>query len=530
MSPYQKMFFVPSPQHSALQRDLWVSGLDLVEALGSVNAPMGDRVIGDGGGTMHLVVLGGGAGGYVAAIRAAQLGAQVSLVEKDRIGGTCLHWGCIPTKVLKATAELLDNLKSKEEMGVDLEGTPKVNLARLMARKRKVVEIQETGILRILSRLRVRHIQGVGRILGPRRLGVQSPSGESEVLEWDRLVLATGSRPLALPSLPFDGKRILSSSDVLELQELPGRVLIVGGGVVGCELASILRSLGSQVTVVEAMDRLLPLPSLDPETSTLLEREMRKRGIQVFLRQVVEQVEERGGELEVLLGASPLVEPSRGKPKDFKPVKVDQVVVCVGRESAGRELGLEAIGVETDGKGWIRVNERLETTTLGVFAVGDALGPSRPMLAHLASAEGLAAAENALGGDAKMNYEAVPSAIFTSPEVAFVGLSELQAKALGMDANSENFLVRGVSKAQILGEIAGQAKVVWEEGTKRVLGMQLIGPHVTELVGECTLALRMGASLEDLARTIHPHPTLSEILVELSHKALGKPVHGIKVP
>lgn len=479
---------------------------------------------------MRIVVLGGGPGGYVAAIRAAQLGAKVTLVEKDRIGGTCLHWGCIPTKVLKATAELLDALRSKEEMGIDLEGTPKLNLARLMARKRKVVEIQETGILKILSRLRVRHIQGVGRILGPGLLGLETPSGESERLEWDRLILATGSRPLCLPSLPFDGERILSSSDVLDLEEIPFRVLIVGGGVIGCELACILKSLGSQVHVVEALERLLPLPALDLDSSTLMEREMRKRGIQVYLRQVVEKVQEQDGGLEVILGASHGLKAVPGRLQASKAVLVDRVVVCVGREPLSKGLGLEALGVEVDARGWIRVNQMLETSASGVLAVGDALGPSRPMLAHLASAEGLLAAENAIEEAKIMDYEAVPSAIFTSPEVACVGLSELQAKALGMDANSENFLMRGIGKAQILGEIAGQAKVVWEKGTKRLLGMQLIGPHVTELLGECTLALKMGAGLEDLARTIHPHPTLSEIFVELSRKALGTPLHGVTGP
>lgn len=480
--------------------------------------------------SLKVLVLGGGPGGYVAAIRAAQLGAQVTLVEKERIGGTCLHWGCIPTKVLKATAELLDALRGKEEMGIELEGTPKVNPVWLMARKRKVVEIQETGILKILSRLRVRQIQGVGRILGPGLLGVETPSGESERLEWDRLILATGSRPLCLPSVPFDGERILSSSDVLELEEIPPRTLIVGGGVIGCELACILKSLGSQVHVVEALERLLPLPALDPDSSTLIEREMRKRGIQVYLRQVVQKVQDQDGGLEVILGPSPGLEPLSVRLQASKAILVDRVVVCVGREPVSSGLGLESLGVEVDGRGWIRVNQMLETSASGVSAVGDALGPSRPMLAHLASAEGMVAAENALGANKGFNYEAVPSAIFTSPEVACVGLSELQAASLGLETDSEKFLMRGVGKAQILGEIAGQAKVVWEKGTQRILGVQLIGPMVSELVGECTLAVRMGMRLEDLAQSIHPHPTLSEILVELSHKAMGMPVHGIAGP
>lgn len=476
--------------------------------------------------SLKVTVLGGGPGGYVAAIRAAQLGAQVSLVEKDRIGGTCLHWGCIPTKVLKTTAELLEILKRREELGVEMEGTPKLHLGKLMARKQKIVGIQESGILKILGRLHVNLVQGLGRVAAPGLLEVEAGSGEKIQLQWDRLILATGSRPLGLPSLPFDGERILSSSDVLGLRELPARVLILGGGVVGCELACILRSLGSQVTVVEALDRLLPLPSLDPEISVLLEREMRKQGIQVCLKKVVEQAEQQEGGLHILLGESPLVQPSVSKPQDSRPLMVDRVVVCVGRESASQGLGLEKLGVTLEGRGWIRVDRSLQTSAQNVFAVGDALGPRRPMLAHLASTEGLTAAENVMGKAKAVNYEAVPSAIFTSPEVACVGLSELQAAALGIDTDSEKFLMRGVGKAQILGEIAGQAKLVWEKTTKRILGMQLIGPHVTELVGECTLAVRAGASLEDLARTIHPHPTLSEIIGELSHKALGKPVHG----
>ncbi|MEJ5375894.1 MAG: dihydrolipoyl dehydrogenase [bacterium] len=480
--------------------------------------------------SLRVVVLGGGPGGYVAAIRASQLGARVSLVEKDRVGGTCLHWGCIPTKVLKVTAQLMEALKRREELGIELDGDPKLRLDRLMARKRKVVEIQESAIVKMLGRLGVNLVKGLGRVRSPGFLEVESASGESTKLEWDRLILATGSRPLSLPYLPFDGKRILSSSHVLELQELPSRILIVGGGVVGCELACILRGLGSQVTVVEALDRILPLPSLDPDTSIVLEREMRKRGIQVCLRQVVEQIQERNGELEVLLGASPLVEPLGGNLQASKLLGVDRVVVCVGREAASQALGLEKLGLTLEEKGWIRVGPDLQTSVPHVFAVGDALGPGRPMLAHVASAEGLVAAENAMGGKETLQYEAVPSAIFTCPEVAFVGLSQMQAEASGLETGSQTYLMRAVGKAQILGEIAGQAKVVWEKGSNRIVGMQLMGPHVTELVGECTLALKMGARLQDLAGTIHPHPTVSELLGELSHTALGRPVHAILGP
>lgn len=477
--------------------------------------------------TMRLVVLGAGPGGYVAAIRAAQLGAQVTLVEKDRVGGTCLHWGCIPTKVLRAACDLLDGMARAGEIGICLEGAFYPDLEGLRARMRKVVEIQETGILKLLARLRVRHVQGLGRIQAPGLLMVETGSGERIQIEWDRLILALGSRPMELPGLQFDGKRILSSSDVLELKEIPGSVLIVGGGVIGCELASILTSLGCRVKIVEALERILPIPGLDPDSSVLIEREMRKRGIQVHLGHMVEKVEDLGEGLRVLLGPSQAERGAAGHKRAPAEILADKVVVCVGRKAATQGLGLEFLGVDLDPRGWIRTNERLETRTPGVFAVGDALGPSRPMLAHLASAEGMVAAENALGAAKEMDYGAVPSAIFTSPELAFVGLSEAQAREQGLKARSETFLVRTLGKAQVLGELGGQAKVVFEENSKSIIGFQFIGPHATELISGCTLALGMGASLKDVAQTIYPHPTLSEILGELSHKALGMPIHGL---
>lgn len=477
---------------------------------------------------LRVVVLGAGPGGYVAAIRAARLGAQVTLVERNRIGGTCLHWGCIPTKVMKSACEVLEAMARAPEMGIRLEGPSRLDLQALRARMAKVVDTQEKAVSNLLGRLKVRQVKGVGRVEGHGTLCVENELGQRTTVEWDRLILATGSVTAELPALPFDGTRVLSSSDVLALQEVPERVLLVGAGVIGCELACILRTMGSQVRMVEVMDRVLPIPSLDPDSSTLMEREMRKKGIELSLGCLVDKVEDHpDGGLSITLrpmGAAPQSFPEQ---KPSRSILADKVVVCVGRRPSTQELGLEKLDLNLDPNGWILVDHRLETSAPGVFAVGDALGPTRPMLAHLASAEGMLAAENALGANESMDYGAVPSAIFTSPELGCVGMSEAQAREQGLEVGVEVFLIRTLGKAQALGELGGQAKVVYEKRSHRILGFQLIGPRATELISACTVALTMGATLEGLARVVFPHPTLSEALGELSQKALGKPVHGL---
>lgn len=476
---------------------------------------------------LKVVVLGGGPGGYMAAVRASQLGAQVTLVEKDRLGGTCLHWGCIPTKTIKATCDTIDGLRRGKEMGIALEGTPQVDIRLLRERTRKVVETQEKGIAQLLKRHRVNQIQGYGKPLGPCLLEVEARDGTRLSLEWDRLITAIGSEPCPLPSLPFDGTRILSSSQFLRLEQVPKRVLVVGGGVVGCETACLLRSMGAEVYLVEAMDRLLPMPAFDPDMARVLDRELRKRGIKIFLRSTIIDLLAKDDELEVTLGtcASPARDVGHGETQTVLPV--EQVIVAVGRAPATKGLGLEALGVKMDPKGWIQANEFLETRAQGVYAVGDVMGPKRPMLAHVAYREGIVAAENALGQRRKLLYEAVPCAVFTSPEVGFVGLSETQAKEKGIPALSETFLLRLLGKAQAIGEIGGQVKVVFEEGTHRVIGFQLIGANSTELLWGCTLAVAHGVNLGDLAELLFAHPTISEAIGEVANKALGGPSHEL---
>ncbi|MEW6265974.1 MAG: dihydrolipoyl dehydrogenase [Thermodesulfobacteriota bacterium] len=478
--------------------------------------------------TARITILGAGPGGYVAAIRAAQLGAEVTLIERDNIGGVCLNWGCIPTKTIKTTTDLMAGLNKASELGLEIEGRATVNLDRLMRRKKEVIEAQTTGILKLLKSYKVRYLRGHGHVLDAQRVRVEPATGGPLEIVSDKLILATGSRPLALKAFPFDGRRILSSSDALNLQKIPASICIVGGGVIGCEFAFIFAGLGSRVVVVEALARLLPLPGIDQECSKVLEREMKKRRIQFLVNRVVEKAEIMEDRARVTIAASPFAD--EPKVKNAPPLleEVETVLVSIGRDSNARGLGLEALGLEMDDRGWIAADARMETNIPGVYAIGDALGPAKVMLAHVASAEGLTAAENALGAGREMNYDVIPSAVFTTPEVGCVGLTEELARARGRDVRSEILHFRGLGKAQVLGEIAGHVKIVADRKSGRLVGVHIIGPHATDLIAEGTLAVRMGATLEDLASTIHAHPTLPEALMEVAHKALGAPIHSAR--
>ncbi len=421
---------------------------------------------------LRVAVLGAGPGGYVAAVRAAQLGAEVTVIEADRVGGTCLNWGCIPSKVMITAAEMLQKLQRAQEFGLKLEGKVLPDMQRLMARKEKVIQDQAKGLRDL---------------------------------------------PLNLPELPFDGERILSSNDALSLQEVPPSIMILGAGVIGCEFAFLLAVLGSQVTLVEAMERALPLPSVDEDCSKLIQREMKKLKIKFLPNQTVAGLERCGSRVRVIVGGSPFGPAPSGKTP--LTVEVDKILVCTGRQPNTAGLGLQELGVKLDAKGWILADEHMETSVRGVFAVGDVLGPSRIMLAHVASCEGLVAAENALGGSRAMNYGVVPGAIFTMPEVANVGLSEAQARAQGVPIYTDTVLFRNLGKAQVIGDFAGEAKLVVHADTGKILGVHLVGPHVTDLIAEGVLAVTQGVTAAELAETIHAHPTLAEIMLEVSLKS-----------
>jgi dihydrolipoamide dehydrogenase len=456
---------------------------------------------------LRIVVIGSGPGGYAAVLEAARRGARVSLIERDAVGGTCLNWGCIPTKTWKSAAELAERLVRAEEFGVIIPGAPAIDLSRLLARKNMVVETLRKGMLNRLREAGVQFLTGEASVPDPRTVRVRRPDGGTDEVSGDRLILAPGSSPAGCSAFPFDSARILSTNDALNLLKIPASVLIIGGGVNGCEFASILAAFGSRVTIVEALPRLLPMEAIDADTSHVVAREMKKRGIAVLLGRVVESavsVEDRVRAVIAPAGST------LGEPVE---TVFDLVLVTVGRRPCCAGMGLEHAGVRVDGAGWIEANDRMETSVPGVYAVGDALGPSRVMLAHAASAEGTVAAVNALGGIMVMDYRAVPFAVFTSPEAAGVGLTEAQARAADPDTRAQTFFFRALGRAQAAGELAGHVKIV-SDAAGKILGVHIVGAHASELIAEGTFALRMGATVEDLVTTIHAHPTFSEAVQE----------------
>jgi dihydrolipoamide dehydrogenase len=474
---------------------------------------------------LRIAVLGAGPGGYIAAVRAAQMGARVTVVEKEALGGTCLNRGCIPSKIMKTTAALLERVKGAADFGVRCGGPVEADMPRLVARKNRIVASQVKGIQGLLAHHRIQVVHGDGRIEKFGVLSVHGKDGTEETIHWDRLIIATGSEPFALPGMPFDGERIVSSDHIWDLAEIPASMLIVGGGVIGCELAYIFSSLGSRVTVVEALDRVLPLPVVDEDCSKTLFREMKKRKIRILLNQTLKTVEKEGTKITALITPSPSAA-DNSQTKEVRMEDLNKVLVSVGRKPCTEGIGLENIGVKTDDRGWIIADERMETNISGVYAIGDVIGPDKAMLAHVASTEGRLAAENAGGGDMRMNYDVVPSVIFTAPEVACVGMSEKMAADRGLPVRAETVLFRTVGKAQVIGEIAGQAKVVFNSEDGKILGFHLVGPHVTDLIAEGTLAVKTGCRVDDIAGTIHAHPTLAEIMAEVALKAIDQPLHG----
>jgi len=476
--------------------------------------------------TTKITVIGAGPGGYVAAIRAAQLGAEVTVIEEDNVGGTCLNWGCIPSKIMITTAEILEKIHQSRQYGIEIDGNVRLDMQRLMARKNSVIQSQTKGILDLFKHHKIQYIKGTGYLKKPGLAAVRQPRAEEIEVPWDKLILATGTKPFSIPGIPFDGKRILSSDHALSLEEVPESIIIVGGGVIGCEFAFLLAALGSDVTVVEALSRMLPLPSVDEACSRILQREMKKRKIKFMVNRTVDSFEDDGKKLRVTIGPSPFLENPSEKDKTPLTAEVDKMLICIGRKANTTAVGLKTVGVKPDEKGWITTDERMQTAAPNVYAIGDILGPAKIMLAHVASTEGLVAVENATGGSRTMDYHVVPGAIFTTPEVANVGLSEAQAKEQGYRVRADSVLFRTLGKAQVIGEIAGEAKIVSDAAGGKILGVHIIGPHATDLIAEGTLAMHMGGNVKDLAETIHAHPTLAEIMLEASFKSLDRSLHG----
>ncbi len=467
----------------------------------------------------RITIIGAGPGGYTAAFEAARAGAEVTLVEAAWLGGTCLNCGCIPTKTLKASAEALETARRAAEFGLSGVCELKADMPAVVARKRRVSDTLRGGLEKTCARLKVRVVMGRGQVVSASLVKVTREDGSVEEIAGDKVIIATGSCTLNLPSLPVDHKYILTSDDALELDHVPGSIIIVGGGVIGTELAFIYRAFGSKVTVVEGQTRILPVPGVDKDMSALIQREMKKAGIAAELCRTVNATEIRDGAVVAHLGPSPFL-PEEAIPAAARKegaLEAEAVFVTVGRVPHTEGLGLAEAGIATDKRGYIVVDDKLQTSVPGVYAIGDVLGPARIMLAHMAVAEAFVAVKNCLGGDEIVKYDVVPSGIFASPEVADVGLTEEQAKEKGFDVAVSSFQFRELGKAQAMGQLPGVFKLVADKASGRLLGAHLAGAHATDLIAETTLALQLGASVQDIAHTIHAHPTLAEGVFEAAH-------------
>lgn len=457
---------------------------------------------------MRLSVLGAGPGGYVAAIRAARLGARVTVIEDSEVGGTCLNWGCIPTKTIIASTELLAKARNLEDFGLELRGEIIPNLSRIIDRKNRVVSTLVKGIRGLFKNGDIRLVQGRGVIASPETITVTLKDATEETISSDRIIIATGSQPAAIPSLPFDGTHILSSTDALEMRQIPKRMLIVGAGVIGCEFACIFRELGTEVTIVEMLPRALATE--DREISDLFEKELRKKKIKLITNVRVEKTGIREDGVFALLS-------------DGKEVLADKIFVSIGRALNTSGIGLEEAGVRTGLKGEIIVSRKMETNIAGIYAVGDVTGGM--LLAHKASAEGIVAAGNIMGLDTEIDYSIVPAAIFTSPEIASVGLREDQANEKKISIGIGRFPFRALGRSHAMGEISGMVKIITDAKTDKIIGVHIMGPHAADLIAEATVAMKAGLTARELAATIHAHPTLSEALMEAAEDVHQLAVH-----
>ncbi|GAA0351184.1 dihydrolipoyl dehydrogenase [Bacillus horti] len=456
-----------------------------------------------------LVILGGGTGGYVAAIRAAQLGLKTAVVEARKLGGTCLHQGCIPSKAFLRSAEVYATLKDSEEFGVTATDVG-FDFSKVQARKQKIVDQLHKGVQYLMKKGKIDVIEGFGRILGPSifsptagSISVEFSNGdENEILIPKNVIVATGSRPRTLPGLEIDGDRVLTSDEALELNALPQSIMIIGGGVIGIEWASLLSDFGVEVTIIEYADRILPQE--DREISREMERLMKKKKVKIVTGAKV-----LGDSLQKDTQSVTIKVERDSNEEEFK---AEKMLVCVGRQANVENIGLENTDIKVV-QGAVEVNEHLQTAESHIYAIGDVIGGLQ--LAHVASHEGVVAVERIAGHSPEpINYEHVPKCTYSRPEVANVGLTEEEAKARGFKVKIGKASFKSIGKALIYGETDGFVKIVMDEATQDLLGVHMIGPHVTDLITEAGLAMVLDATPWEIGETIHPHPSLAEVMGE----------------
>ncbi|WP_242343995.1 dihydrolipoyl dehydrogenase [Anaeromyxobacter terrae] len=463
--------------------------------------------------TFDAVVIGAGVGGYPAAIRLAQLGKKVALVEKETLGGVCLNWGCIPSKALIAAANLVDEIKGAAERGI-MVGEPKVDVAKLREFKNGVVKKLTSGVGLLEKGNGVEVVKGTATFVSPTAIDVEQ-NGERTRIEAQAFIVATGGRPVEIPGFKFDGKDVWSAKEAVDLPEVPNRLVCIGGGIIGMELGTVYAKLGSQVTFLEALPNILT--GIDPEAVRLVQKNLRQRGVTVHVNAKAKGFERKGAALAVKVEVE-------GKETT---IECDKILVAVGFRPSPEGLGLEKIGVKVGPKG-IEVDAQYRTSVPSVFAIGDVTGG--PFLAHKASKEGEIAAEVIAGMKSARDWVAMPGGIFTDPEIGTVGLSEEEARAQGHDPITGKFAFGALGRAIAIHHTEGFVKVVADRASKLILGVTAVGPEAADLIAEATLALEMGAYLEDVALTIHAHPTLPEAFMEACKTALGEPIHMLKPP
>ncbi|MEP6769914.1 MAG: dihydrolipoyl dehydrogenase [Acidobacteriota bacterium] len=462
--------------------------------------------------TYDVSIIGSGPGGYVAAIRAAQLGLSVQVIELEpRLGGVCTLRGCIPTKALLHTADLLEEARHGADVGV-MAREVKLEMAGAQKHKEKVVRQSSNGVAYLMKKNRVDVTPGFGRIAGPGRVAVKAADGSESEFGAKNILIATGSSPRSLPGIDIDHRTVLSSDSILELAEVPKSLLVIGSGAVGVEFASMFARFGSKATVIEVLPRIVPVE--DEEISRELAASFKRQGIAVYVDTRVEKVSRMDNGVEVLARTS------GGKTETFR---AEKMLLAVGRKPLSEGIGLEAAGVATD-RGYIRVDGMMRTNVPGIYAIGDVVPTA--WLAHVASAEGIVAVEHMAGKNPPaLNYDQVPGCTYCSPEIGSIGLTEAKARERGYDVVVGKFPFSAIGKARIINETAGFVKIVAEKKYDEVLGVHIIGPKATELISEAGAALRLEATSEELVRTMHAHPTLSEAMHEAAEAVAGHAIH-----
>lgn len=463
-------------------------------------------------GPFDLIVIGSGPGGYVAAIRAAQLGMNVACVEVDKLGGVCLNIGCIPTKSLLTSALLVNEVKEGEQHGIVAKDLT-FDLGPAQKRSLAVAEQLSKGVGFLFKKNEVTHIQGFGRLTGKGKVEVEDPDGKKTTYEAAHVIIATGSRPRNLPMLQIDEDRVWSSTGALRQEKAPETLLIVGAGAIGMEFADVYASFGTKVTIVEALDRILPLE--DAEISKLMQRLFKKRGMDIYTSARFEKADVQDDGVQVTF---------KDAGGEAHEQKVDYVLSAVGRMPNSENLGLDIAGVKTDERGFIVVDEQLRTNVSGVYAIGDVAG--HQLLAHKASHEGIVCVEHIAGqGHHTVDYGNVPNCTYCHPEVASVGLTEEQAREKGFDIEVGKFPWVGIGRAVAAGHTDGFVKIIRDKEYSEILGAHIVGPSATELIAEFVVGRHLETTVEEMETAMHPHPTLSEGVSEGALAALGRPIH-----